>query len=162
MGLDGERTVGGLGCIAVIVVVLIVVLGGLVLMDSIEGSRADRAQAKASAEQAIAGARIAEAEADVQKQLDRQRHEIDVLQQRQSEFEKNFALAALAISNMNDKDVGTLERWLGLDKTSPLAIVVAAALAVLAFLLTVLSWPFIKRAIDRQLEEMWTTQNSPS
>jgi hypothetical protein len=152
----------------VIVFGCVLMFGGLLAVEGIESSRADRAMAKASAEQAKAGAVAAQAQArvdeaeveankELQAQLDRQAHEIALMREAQVEFEKNFALAALAISNMGDEDVSTLERWLGLGGNSALDIVLAAALAVGAFLLLVGLFPLLRSYVNRKAEAMWET-----
>ena len=121
------------GCLGTIVAALFVGVFALVVLPSIEDSKATAARAEADIEGARAAAVVAEAEADVQMQLDRQAHELALLREENRQFQERLVMLATVIEGMEKNDASTLARWLGLEGTSPTVVVLAALLAALTF-----------------------------
>lgn len=122
-GLDARSGCGGLGIIAGLMAIVVACVFGLVLMYGIEGSRADRAASKASAENAQAAARAAEVRAEVDKrqiqanqavalQAQQFNHELARNDQSQRAFERTYALALLAVSRLDKQEMKELDAQL--------------------------------------------------
>ncbi len=149
-GLSGA-SFGGLLLILLAAVVVVACLIGLPAIDSIEGSRADRAQANAAAQQAQAGARAAEARSEVDKvqiaadsalALQVERHEYALAAQAQEirEFQDKLLMYAIIIERLDKRELARLEAQMnaGRNRVPVWAYVVAALLAVWVFVLALL------------------------
>jgi len=155
MGIDGKGAGGFLGCLVVGGILIAVVFGALTLTSGIESSRADRAMAKASVEQARAGAIVAEAKADVEKKeietshelamlVERNEQQLKALQENNRIFQEKLLMLTVIVEGMEEEKVDRLSSLLGLEGggTSWLAIVLAAVMAVAVFLMLLWFWKF--------------------
>jgi hypothetical protein len=143
--VDGKTSLGIVGFALAVVAVLGFGIFGLATCDSIEQSRADRAQSVAAGQEARAGARAAEARAEVDKvsiraerdvalELNRQAAKIAELQQRQESWEHTFSMYAVAIKNLDRQEMNHLERLMSEGRTDGVVVGLSVALAFLVFL----------------------------
>jgi hypothetical protein len=122
-GVAAGAGCGGLGLIGFAFLVVLACMVGLVLWYGAEGSRADRAASQAIAENAQAAARASEARAEVDKrqiqanqaialQAQQFNHELERAWQSQEAYERTYALALLAVSRLDKREMRELNAQL--------------------------------------------------